>query len=165
MVDRQVRRFEERLLSAGEEKLDSPAVVNDSVTSTACSALDVFPGVRQQAQAREHSVADETSGETKVPQDTRSLLYTVYTQIVMKAGAGSQVNVAEHRKCQRQRGITKLWNGGEGQKTIEERKEKRRIPCDSSSRVPRAVAILIFLRKLAVSQLSYRRLLAASPGV
>lgn len=31
----------------------------------------------------------------------------------MKAGAGRQVNVAEHRKCQRQRGITKPWNGGE----------------------------------------------------
>lgn len=40
----QVRRFEAWLLSTGEEKLDSPAVVNDSVTSTACSALDVFPG-------------------------------------------------------------------------------------------------------------------------
>lgn len=39
----QVRRFEAWLLS-GEEKLDSSAVVNDSVTSTACSALDVFPG-------------------------------------------------------------------------------------------------------------------------
>lgn len=42
----QVSRFESRLLSAIEEKLDSPAVVSDSVTSTARSALDVFPGGR-----------------------------------------------------------------------------------------------------------------------
>lgn len=41
----QIRRFEAWLLSSRERKSsDSPAVVNDSVTSTACSELGVFPG-------------------------------------------------------------------------------------------------------------------------
>lgn len=53
----------------------------------------------------------------------------------MKAGAGSQVNVAEHRKCQRQRGITKLWNGGDGAK--DDRGKRRK---EEEYRVTREVA-------------------------
>lgn len=57
----------------------------------------------------------------------------------MKAGAGGQVSVAEHRKCQRQRGITKPWgNGGEGAVVALGKKKGRAEevrPCDSRSRV------------------------------